>query len=136
MIINDIHLRGDVSSPDIERTIQSSRSILELKDDWDEEGSPGYAEETWKRATNFVRDVATSYWKETGQWIDPPKITPGPDSSIDVRWKAEKRTLLINFPAKTEEPADFFGSDKGADSIKGTLDLFSRNHWILMWLTR
>ena len=125
-----------VSNPRIEAAIEASRSILELRDDWDEEGSPGYSNETWDRATQFVRRVAWSFKNACGRWIDAPKITPGPDGSIDVRWKTQKRSLLINFPADGERPADFFGSDRGTDTIKGTLDLSSPNQWLLMWLTR
>ena len=120
----------------VEDSINASRNILTLGDNWDEEGSPGYAEATWKRATDFVRNVALLFINEHKRPIEPPKITPGPDGSIDIRWKAAKRTLLINFPAKESEFADFFGSDKGSDTIKGTLDLSSQNLWLLMWLTR
>ncbi|HEX8354692.1 MAG TPA: hypothetical protein VF611_17425 [Pyrinomonadaceae bacterium] len=120
----------------VERTIESSRHILALSDNWDDEGSPGYGEATWERATQFVRHVATGFINEYRRHIAPPKITPGPDGGIDVRWKSERRTLLINFPSTEGEPADYFGSDKGRDTIKGTLDLSSQNLWLLMWLTR
>lgn len=125
-----------VHSPDIEKAINSSRYILELGENWDEDGSPSYSEETWNRAASFIKKTAWSFKSERGNWIQPPKITPGPDGSIDVRWKTEKRTLLINFPADEAQFPDFFGSDKGKDTIKGTLDLSSPNQWLLMWLMR
>jgi hypothetical protein len=134
--LNAHNLDTSVKDVQLEKVIASSRSILELGDNWDEEGSPGYDEETWKRATQFVRKVAWAYKKENGKWIDPPKITPGPDGSVDTRWKTPNRSLLINFPSNEFEPADFFGSDKGKDTIKGTLDLTSQNLWLLMWLMR
>jgi hypothetical protein len=122
----------------VEEAIESSRFILRLEENWDEEGSLGYDKDTWERATHFVRDITTQYLTNYKVQIDPPKITPGPDGSIDVRWKTQKRTLLINFPADGEKPADFFGSDRGTDTIKGTLDLSSPspNQWLLMWLMR
>jgi hypothetical protein len=125
-----------IYSPQIEKAIESSEFILKLEENWDEEGSPRYSEETWHRATQFVRKTALLYKKEIGVWIDPPKITPGPDGSIDVRWKSSKRSILINFPANSNTPADFYGSDKQTDVIKGTLNLSSQNHWILQWLNR
>jgi len=127
---------SSVSNPQIEQVIESSRNILNLRDDWDEEGSSGYAVETWARATRFIRRVALAFKNDMGRWVDAPKITPGPDGSIDVRWKTEKRSLLINFPADDTKPADFFGSNKGSDTIKGTLDLPSQNQWLLIWLMR
>lgn len=123
-------------SPQIEREIESSKFILELPEDWDEEGSPNYSEGTWKTATQFIRKTAFQFKKETDRWIDAPKITPSHDGSIDVRWKSSERSLLINFPADSSSPATFFGSDKNIDAIKGTLNLSSQNHWLLKWLTR
>ena len=123
-------------SSHLSEAIESSRSILDLPDNWDEEGSSAYAEDTWKRATSFVEECAIGYRGASGVWVDPPKITPGPDGSIDVRWKSSTRSVLINFPADQSQPTQFFGSNSERDSIKGTLDLSSPNQWILMWLIR
>ena len=116
--------------------IESSRKILDLQDNWDQEGSKGYAESTWRRATEFVIRTAIEYENNSDSWVDPPKITPGPESSIDVRWKTSKRSILMNFPPEDDKPVEFFGSDGNIDSIKGTLDTSSQNQWILMWLIR
>jgi hypothetical protein len=120
----------------IAEAVESSRRILDLANDWDEEGSPAYAHDTWKRATQFVLQSAIGYRKSIGVWVSPPKITPGPDGSIDVRWKTSERSVLINFPASDGESVQFFGSDRDTESIRGTLDLSLPNQWILMWLTR
>lgn len=116
--------------------VESSRRILELPENWDEEGSPAYAYQTWERAAQFVVQTAIAQRKKSGVWVDPPKITPGPDGSIDVRWKVPYRSALINFPAAETEPIQFFGSDGEIESIRGTLDLSTPNQWILMWLMR
>ena len=116
--------------------IELSRRILDLSENWDEEGSPAYAEATWDRAAHHVKQTAIEYRKSSGVWVNPPKITPGPDGSIDVRWKTSARSVLINFPAADSEPVQFFGSDRDIESIRGTLDIFSQNLWILMWLMR
>jgi hypothetical protein len=120
----------------IAEAVETSRRILDLPDNWDEEGSPAYAEETWKRATQFIVRSAIGYRRTNGVWVGPPKITPGPDGSIDVRWKTSKRSALINFPAFERDPIQFFGSDGDTETIRGTLDLSSPNQWILMWLMR
>jgi hypothetical protein len=127
---------GRISSR-IAEVIESSRKILDLKDDWDEEGSPGYKESTWNRATQFVRDTSLSFRRGAGFWVDPPRITPGPKGSIDIHWRTSKRELLINIPESDEEPAAYYGSGGANDIIKGKLDTSSqRNFWILTWLTR
>ena len=116
--------------------IRASRYILDLEDDWDEEGSRRFHEATWKRATNFVRQVALSFRQSAGIWIDPPRILPGPKGSLDIHWKTSKRELLINIPDDDKEPADYYGSGGSADVIKGKLETSAKNEWILAWLTR
>jgi hypothetical protein len=136
---NPIQARGASKriSSRIAKAIQSSRSILDLEDDWDEEGSPGYKESTWVRATQFVKNTSLSFRQDTGFWVDPPRILPGPKGSIDIHWKTSKRELLINIPENDEEPADYYGSGGANDIIKGKLDTSSQqNFWILVWLTR
>jgi len=134
--VRSLRRNRQVISPSILAAIEASRSILDLPDNWDEEGSPSYAESTWERATIFIKVTTSAYRRIVGSWIEPPKITPGPDGSIDIRWKSAKRTLLINIPANKDDIADFYGDDKATDIIKGTLDTSSSNQWILMWLTR
>ena len=116
--------------------IHASRSILDLQDDWDEEGSSGYREATWQRAAEFVKDVASAFQQRGGGWVDPPRILPGPEGSIDLHWKTAKRELLINIPARDEEPADYYGCGDAKDTVKGKLDTALPNEWILLWLTR
>lgn len=128
--------RRQVISPSIRRAIEKSRSILNLGENWDEEGSPAYVEATWKRATDFIVQITASYRQVIGTWVEPPKITPGPEGSIDIRWKMPDRTLLINIPVNGDEPAEFYGDNKASDAINGTLDTSSQNQWILMWLMR
>lgn len=120
----------------IEQSIEASRKILDIEENWDGEGSPAYDESTWKHAAEFVRRTAIPFVTRYQKKIQPPRITPGPDGSVDVRWIAAKRTMLLNFQAGENVLADFFGHDQGQDIIKGTLDLTSENQWLLLWLTR
>lgn len=117
--------------------IEASRCILDLEDDWDEEGSLRFSEATWIRATHFVKQVALSFRQQpNGFWVDPPRILPGPKGSIDIHWKTSKRELLINIPEDKKEPADYYGSGGLTDIIKGKLETSAKNEWILAWLTR
>lgn len=116
--------------------IRASRYILDLEDDWDEEGSPRFDEATWRRAIRFVKQVALSFRHSAGFWIEPPRILPGPKGSIDIHWKTTKRELLINIPKDEKEPADYYGSGSSADIIKGKIETSANNEWILAWLTK
>jgi hypothetical protein len=118
----------------IEKAIETSKNILSLEDNWDEDGSPGYVKTTWARATEFIKQTAISYWKANGTWVVAPRILPGPEGSIDIHWKTSSKELLINIPSNNEVPAGYFGSGGSTDTVKGKLDTSSQNLWVLMWL--
>ena len=44
--------------------VEKSRRILDLPDNWDDEGSPGYSRETWERAAHFVLKNALRLWDD------------------------------------------------------------------------
>jgi hypothetical protein len=120
----------------LREVIEASRSMLDLEDDWDEAGSPGYDEATWRRAVEFLVRNATLRWDECRLRTDAPRIGKGPDGSIDLDWRLPNRELLVNIPTDPEAPATYYGDDgSGNFSTKGSLDIARRNHWLLMWLT-
>ncbi len=116
--------------------IVSSQRILDLADDWDDEGSMAYNEATWRRATEFVRSHALWVWEHLELVVDAPRITPGPEGSIDVHWEDGGRELLVNVPASPTSPITFYGDDKGETQIKGALSGVARDHGLLVWLTK
>jgi hypothetical protein len=124
----------------ISERIEQSRDILNLEDDWDDEGSPAYKTSTWERATTFLRRTALRLWKEYHLILDAPKILPGPAGSIDLHWKTAQRELLINIPEVLDEPANFYGDNSTSrehppsQMVKGSLDTSKDNQWLLMWL--
>jgi hypothetical protein len=124
----------DDSGPEIEEAIEESRSLLELEDVWDGEGSPGYTGDTWNRAIEFLKDNTRRLRDILGVRISAPGISPGPNGSIDLHWKTVSRELLINIPTDPDQPAGYYGDDMGKNRIKGTLDTSGRNEWLLMWL--
>lgn len=120
----------------IEDAIESSREILELKDDWDGEGGQGYLKETWQRAASFVRNYARRLWSEHEVLIPAPKILPGPNGSIDVHWEEKDFELLVNISADREEKAEFYGDDYGSIYIKGKLNPSTFNRGLIEWLQK
>ncbi|MBW4618835.1 MAG: hypothetical protein KME17_05690 [Cyanosarcina radialis HA8281-LM2] len=113
--------------------VEKSRSILELQDDWDDEGSPGYSEQTWERAVTFLLENAVSLWQEKGFCVTAPAIHNGPEGSIDIYWETDNRKLLINVPADRNKLADFYGYDSLGREVKGMLKLSEPNEWLLLW---
>src|SRR5207249_3186795 len=120
----------------IGQSIAQSCHILEMSDDWDGEGSRGYRQETWTRAISFVRASAEAYMRLTSRPLPAPRISHGPDSSIDILWRSGAREVLINVPDSPDEPADFYGDDgpQHTETIKGIFNPASPNVWLLIWL--
>ena len=119
----------------IHQAIQDSKKILDLAEDFDDQGSPAYEESTWNRAGRFVEKYAERLLVKSGAIFPAPKILPGPEGSIDVLWKSDEIQLLVNFPQKSEDPAEFYGERKGGFHFKGTLDPSVFNEGLLEWLT-
>lgn len=119
----------------LEDEIEASRSMLELEDDWDGEGSPGYDVVTWQRAVDFLTKNASRLNEEYGGVIQSPRIRKGPQGSIDLHWRAPNRELLVNIPAVYGAPADYYGDDgTGGQQIKGTLDPERQGYHLMLWL--
>jgi hypothetical protein len=97
---------------DVAARLVESRSILELGDNWDGEGSPGYEEATWQRAAQFVVDGATRFWRSRQSAPPAPTITNGPDGSVDIIWRAGNRKVLINVPTEPSLGATFYSDPR------------------------
>jgi hypothetical protein len=121
--------------PAIQQAIDSSRSILKLEEDWDDQGSSGYSEPTWQRAADFVVGQAAFAERIAGRDLPVPDILPGAKGSIDLHWKTSKFELLVNIPQNASQPATFYGDDYGTHSFKGSFDPAdpppSLAHWLL-----
>jgi hypothetical protein len=115
-------------------TINASRWILDLEEDWDEQGSLGYSELIWGRATDFLVLIAEVAVDLYGRELPMPEILPGPDQSIDLHWKSEGFELLVNIPDDHEKAASFYGDNYGELSIKGTFKPEKPNRGLVAWL--
>lgn len=104
----------------IQKAIQESRYILDLQDNWDDEGSVGYEFSTWERATQAIIRIARNAFDLFDVIIDAPEITHGPNGSIDALWDQKNYRLLVNFPNDINIPASFYGDDSEKESVKGT----------------
>jgi hypothetical protein len=120
---------------DLEAGIDSSRSLLDLDDDWDDAGSPGYEEATWQRAVTLLVSGVTRLWEDYGVRTDRADVLPGPRGSIDLDWRVRDHELLVNVPADQAQAVAYYGDDgTGGKKIKGTLDPTAPNRWLLAWM--
>lgn len=117
--------------------IERSRAMLDLEDDWDGEGSPGYAEETWRRAVGIAIAGARNYLTTRKAAPPTPVFSKGPEGSVDILWWSGNRRLMINVPAEENDPVTYHGYDRenANRETKGVLDPYDSNGWMLSWLT-
>jgi hypothetical protein len=87
--------------------------MLDLADDWDGEGTPGYEEATWRRAVGIVVNSATAFVEVHPDEIPPvPTFMPGEDGSVDILWDTENRRLMMIVPPSDEGPPALHGFDR------------------------
>jgi hypothetical protein len=118
--------------------IEQSRYMLDLPDNWDEEGSPGYREDVWNRAVTLLLETSLAYWRTNRAAPPFPRLGKGPLGSIDLHWRTDSRELLVNIPASPDSPLSFFGDglDNKAIQLEGTMPIRDGEAWLLEWLTR
>jgi hypothetical protein len=126
-----------VPQHDVEDAIQSSKYMLDWDDNWDGDSSSKYEELTWSRATTFVRNAMKEFRAAYGAAsLNAPKIVTGADGTIDVRWQADNRQLVVNISANDQEALAFYGKDltDRALYITGTLRFGDAMNPVFEWL--
>ena len=111
-----------------------SRSILELPDDWDANGTSAFSQAHLARATGFLFGAVTSIWESERKVLAVPAIQPVSGGSIDIHWKTDDAELLINVPPSDDALAKFYGDNFGKRVIKGMLELSKEDYTLLLWL--
>lgn len=116
---------------EINKAINESKYILDLHDNWDDDGSIGYEKSTWDRSVGFLTVLGRKAFEVFNVKIDAPKIYQGPDGSIDMLWKKENYKLLVNFPSDVELPISFYGNTGANETLKGSFDINNNSNLLL-----
>lgn len=115
--------------------IEQSRSLLDLEDDWDGEGTPSYAEDTWRRTVDFLVRYAKTLWEQRGIAAEDVEILPDTEGALAIDWRVGGREMLIRVPAEPTLEASYFGDDgSGRRKTKGTLDTSALVQSFVWWL--
>ena len=99
------------------KAIQSSKSILDLKDDWDEDGALPCKSITYTRAIEFLVRYANEVLVSHNISIDYPEINLAKDGSIDLEWRNENYILLINILSTEKLDIHYYGEDSKSKTI-------------------
>ena len=118
------------SAKAITQAIRESQSIARLRRGWDGDDATGYDQATLDRATTFLWNLAA-----TSSGLPVPLISPADAGSIDLYWRLDDRTLLVNFPTGDRE-GSFFGKDRDRGTISGKLKGSGARPDLVAWLVR
>ena len=108
---------------ELAKRIVAAKYILELEDNWDDEGSKSYSERTLKQAIDFIIEYTHWVWDTLNIVITPPKILHGPDQSIDLLWERPSYELLINIPPHPKKIVRFYGDNRKDARIEGQFNI-------------
>ena len=111
----------------LQKEIDTSKSMLNLPDDWDDEGSVRIDPEAWELSVKTAKDIFDFVYDLQGRFVPIPDITPYCDGSVDVFFKNEKLVLLLNVKKSStieeneNDNISFYGDDNssGKDKIRG-----------------
>ncbi len=113
--------RLEVESPlsPLESEIEQSRKMLELEEDWDDNGAHPISKETWERATGLLRRMMISCNHATGCAAPVPIISACADGTIDIYWDTDSFRLLINVVPVALGNCEYYGESKSGQTMKG-----------------
>ncbi len=126
---NKIYSGTDIAIPqelsEIVTEIEKSKSLLSLKEDWDDQGALPIKASTWKNAILTLAESAKYVLLNENTIIGTPQINPGPESSIDIVGRMQNYRMIINI-LESAHHAKYYGDDYNNSSvIKGELPIDS-----------
>ncbi|MFY7667087.1 hypothetical protein [Flavobacterium sp.] len=111
--VNDeVDLKIPIVNKELENIFIEGKYILDLKDNWDDEGAVGYTIESWKAAANFI--ISFNRWLRgifSGS-LHLPKMHHGPSGTIDVIWNEDNFRLFVNIDFKNNTGTFYSDSPK------------------------
>jgi hypothetical protein len=121
----------------IYKAIQNSENLLELNEDWDDEGAIACNPTIYLRAIVFLVKYSNEVLISHNIVIDFPEINLAKDGSIDLEWRNENYILLINFINSRELDIHYYGEDSSSKTIiKGFIDYKSINKDLAFWMQK
>jgi len=106
--------------------LEKAKYILELSDNWDDEGAQGYTKQSLDAASDFLLNYYN--WlnsKHTGEFY-LPNMFHGPNGTIDLDWREDEIRLLINIDLN-KNTGSFYADTPNNQSTEGTFKLNNIN---------
>lgn len=116
--------------------VNESGALLELPDDWDGNGTPGYSEQTWTRAAEVLIAFAALLAANNGVIVEDGEILPSANGGLDIDARSGDRQLLFSVSSDPLREVRFYGDDgRRGKQVKATRDPSTIPNWLLVWMT-
>ncbi len=117
--------------------INQSKEILELKNGWADDEGIACNIFTFKRAIEILINYSQSVFDSYGIIIETPEINLAKDGSIDLEWRMNFITLLINIRNSDKIDVHYYSEDiKSETIIKGFLNNTNPNLDLVFWMQK
>ena len=114
--------------------IERAHYLLDLQDDWDTDGSPGFGIDTWHRTVGLAHELCgrlAEGWSLEPQDVE---IMPGADGNLSLEVAYPGATLLFSVPKERDAPIRYYGrSDTAERTTKGLLSPEESLDWLSLW---
>jgi hypothetical protein len=119
----------------IELSINNAQSILNLAENWDDEGALKVSKNVHSSAILFLKKYALFLLNDLKTVISAPDINPVKDGSIDLEWHTPNARMLIN--VNNSGKIGYYGDNfNDLNSIKGKVDNDSVQTFLAVWMTK
>jgi hypothetical protein len=119
----------------IELSINNAQSILNLAENWDDEGALKVSKNVHSSAILFLKKYALFLLNDLKTVISAPDINPVKDGSIDLEWHTPNARMLIN--VNNSGKIGYYGDNfNDLNSIKGKVAADSVQTFLAVWMTK
>ena len=117
------------------QAVEASKHILNLADNWDEDGALPISPLIHETATRFLQNYAFFIFKKYKVVIETPAINPVKNGSIDLEWHTPTVQLLINI--RDTQNAYFYGDYyNNINPVKGSVSTQKIEPFFATWMLK
>ena len=115
--------------------LEASKSILDLPENWDDDGALSVSPIIYETATRFLQNYASFIFKKYKAIIETPSISPVKNGSIDLEWHTPTSQLLINI-RDTQNAYFYCDNYNNVNPIKGSIPLKTVEPFFAAWMLK
>lgn len=133
--INGKQFKMPLDCIEIIKEIKSSSYILDLQDDWDDNGAIPIKKIVYNTALEFLINYSNAL-DQKGFLLKTPEINPCRNGSVDLSWRTNNARMLINIQETPKGILAYYYGDinKGDEPIKGNVQTEKIASHLLVWM--